>query len=483
MPLIEFESIENEPDIVRLILTNQQDKLLPLINADNANALANNGCSILALAADRGNLELVTLLVKHAAICDALFDTDKWKKMTVLMFAAASGNLELVAYLLAIKEFAVMIDHENKDKLTALNFAALYGHKAIVDLLLERGANNTIETWRSSTNATLLMWAVIYGQFSGVQYLLNFSGLKKLINHANQISAQTALTLAVEWGFHEIALYLKREGATTDVEAWENEFGSNLLMIAALNGATQGVNYMLSPLSGFNFKQRINYKNREGYTAITLAAIAGYAEIVDILKGEGADTQLMHWRNAANSTLLMISAMHGWIRGIQYLLQIPEFRSLINAKNRYELSAPYVAAIHGHGSVVQMLEKAGAAETSANFHRWRDASDNTLLIKAASSGLLSGLKYLLQFPNMRDLTNHTNVDGLTALELTPLAHYPTIKPLLLQNATAKTEEQLENHFKLKKEILPFFEKFASNRIASIITSYSIETNHRVQFVF
>lgn len=472
MPLIKFENLANEPELVQLVFSSPRAKLLTMIMRENANIIASNGCSILAIAADRGDLELVTALLSNGAKTDTVPAEGKWHNTTVLMFASASGNLKLVSFLLTIPECKATVKNNNTDKHTAFTFAAIRGHTEIMQCLSNEGTTPSIDSlhkWRSASNGTLLMWAVIYNQFSGLKYLLSLPGFPEIINHAGK-GKQTALIIAVEFGFKEMVLYLQQQGASTDINRWVNEYGSNLLMFAVLNAASAGIEYMLSPDNGFDFKEKINISRKDGHTALTLAAISGHSEVVELLEKKGATNNLAQWRNINNSTILMVAAMNGSLPGIRYLLKIPSIASLIDAKNIHQLTALNIAAVHGHANIVKELEKAGAHETTQNFHEWRDSAGNTLLSKAASNSLEAGMKYLMQFPKMRSLINHANKDGHTALELTlPDLYFKLQKQLdLVDNKKVKTAD---NYFELKKEILLYFEKSSVNRVATIITSY------------
>ena len=174
----------------------------------------------LMLATQKGNLQIVKLLLENGASVDKQEEV-----LTPLMFASNRGDLEIVKLLL---ENGANVDKESNG-FTALFFASQNGHLEIVKLLLENGAS--VDKNRSMT--TPLINASRIGHLEIV---------KVLLEHGASLSdkdnfGMTPLIAAVDEGNIEIVEYLLEKGA--NVHDTLND-GRTVIKVATSNFASTG---------------------------------------------------------------------------------------------------------------------------------------------------------------------------------------------------------------------------------------------------
>jgi len=136
----------------------------------------------LVVAADRGNTELLRILVAEYGLA-----VDAWDG-AALHHAAASGQMAAVRFLLERGS-----DVESRDN-RALRWAVLRGHADVVSLLLDQGADRQVLTAEDLTSACG------NGHLQLVEYLMGEVGLAS--------DDDNLLRHAVIEGHHEIVRYL-----------------------------------------------------------------------------------------------------------------------------------------------------------------------------------------------------------------------------------------------------------------------------------
>lgn len=146
----------------------------------------------LVVAADRGNTELLRVLVEDYGLA-----VDAWEG-AALHHAAASGRMASVRFLLEKG-----CDVEARDN-RALRWAVLRGHADIVSLLVAQGANRHVLTAVDLTSASG------NGHLPLVKYLMEEVGLAS--------DDDSPLRHAVIEGHHEIVRYLSQT-ETADIRA------------------------------------------------------------------------------------------------------------------------------------------------------------------------------------------------------------------------------------------------------------------------
>ena len=185
---------------------------------------------------------------------------------------AKFGNIDIVKCLhkngVDINKF---LYPRSSEAATPLIFAAIEGHVDIVDYLLPFVDINAVDF---EDEWTVLMYACYYGQIDVVDRLLNVEGCDVNYRGYSEIIDESALSLAVEMGHHEIVDRLIVHGA--DIH-FQDDDGNNLLHLAVQNGDLQMVNHIW--LLGLD----INQQNFDGDTPLTLASKLRLDEIEKLI--------------------------------------------------------------------------------------------------------------------------------------------------------------------------------------------------------
>lgn len=140
--------------ILMLALREHSDKVFNLLMAQpeiKIEARANNGDTVIMIASYEENLNAVKKLITS----DAQINQPGW---TALHYAAAKGNLDIIALLL---EHSAYIDTESPNKTTPLMMAVRSGKSEAITLLLDEGADATI---KNQLGLTALDFALKYEQ-------------------------------------------------------------------------------------------------------------------------------------------------------------------------------------------------------------------------------------------------------------------------------------------------------------------------------
>ncbi|ETL78358.1 hypothetical protein L917_20824 [Phytophthora nicotianae] len=211
--------------------------------------------------AAEGDLECLEEILDSGRVGVNDVDVDGF---TALMVAAAEGHRDVVRALIRRGADVGVRTHELRS--TALHFAAKNGDAEIVAALCECDAA-VVDSWNVNAD-TPLIWACIEGRAEAVKVLLKHGAD---VNVLNQYGASTLLC-AVMIG----------EDPEQDEES-DKRRAEILAMLLEKNG------------------KLVNFQDREGSTAMHLAAACGYLECVKILLASGADITL---RNAIGQTPL-----------------------------------------------------------------------------------------------------------------------------------------------------------------------------------
>ncbi|XP_078225935.1 ankyrin repeat domain-containing protein 6 isoform X21 [Callithrix jacchus] len=115
----------------------QTENVVQLINKGAKVAVTKHGRTPLHLAANKGHLPVVQILLKAGCDLDVQDDGDQ----TALHRATVVGNTEIISAL--IRE-GCALDRQDKAGDTALHVAAALNHKKVAKILLEAGADTTI---------------------------------------------------------------------------------------------------------------------------------------------------------------------------------------------------------------------------------------------------------------------------------------------------------------------------------------------------
>lgn len=227
---------------------------------------------------------------------------------TVLMMAAMNGYHEVVEVLLQHK---ASVNQPNKSGYTALMLAYRGGHQKAAEVLLRYGASPDMKDSSGKTAAqyapktpapvvtpvapsrgvaTALHKAVLAGKPSMVKSALSAPGVNV---EARDEMDRTPLMVAAQKDRSSSARMLLAAGASPN--AVSAKYGTTALMMAAMNGYHEVVEVLIR--GGAN----INAQNKSGFTALMLAARGGHMQTVKVLLNHGASKHIKDssGRNAA----------------------------------------------------------------------------------------------------------------------------------------------------------------------------------------
>uniref|UniRef100_A0A673LDJ6 Kinase D-interacting substrate of 220 kDa-like n=1 Tax=Sinocyclocheilus rhinocerous TaxID=307959 RepID=A0A673LDJ6_9TELE len=299
----------------------------------------NENCqTALMLASEQGSLEIVQELIRRGANVN-LDDIDCW---TALISAAKEGHTEVVKELL---ENNANVEHRDMGGWSALMWASYKGRVEVARLLLEKGANPNIT---GQYSVYPIIWAAGRGHAEIVQLLLQH-GAK--VNCSDKYGT-TPLIWAARKGHYDCVMHLLENGANVDQEGAVHTFFFKLLCLldlAVRGGFTEVVKELLKR------NPNMNMTDKDGNTALMIAAIEGYTEIVQDLLDAGTyvnipDRYLRNLEIPINLVCVFVSqsgdtALHIAIRGrsrklAELLLRNPKDGRLLYRPNK-EGETPY----------------------------------------------------------------------------------------------------------------------------------------------
>lgn len=258
-------------------------------------------------AADSGNDAIVELLLENGA------DVNRKSKLyqeSALHFATRGRSERCIELLL---EYGADIDAKKKRGTSALQMAAWDGNEALVRLLLDSGADIHMA---DDHGRQALQYAVENAR-SDTVYLLLVKDADINGGFSVEKRGDTPLYKAVHFGHHELAETLIAEGADTEIR---NHLGRTALHEAAAMGQDAIVRLLVE--CGANVNTRvsshamdsgvtpllfaadqghlstvgllidlgawIDWKDSDGWTALTMAEHATHVNVVKLLKEKGA---------------------------------------------------------------------------------------------------------------------------------------------------------------------------------------------------
>jgi ankyrin repeat protein len=309
----------------------EQVRVLAFSESNINQSSRSSGNSVLAEAVERGNREIMAVLISAGADVNTRSDAGRTALMSLsekaspelvrdLVFAGAklnarddAGNSALMnasssssaSVLSELIKIGAQVDATNSSGETALFAAARANSAEAIELLIKAGANVNA---RDEDGQTALMAIASSGDFEKARALIAHGAeidlkdndgqtllmlaamnedprLAKLLLEAGakmdatDREGTTALMMAAERGPETTALLLIQAGA--QVNAVDKE-GRSVLMRAVFNGQEENVRALLN--AGADYKA----KDKEGNTVLALARENGNEEVLKLLKSRGA---------------------------------------------------------------------------------------------------------------------------------------------------------------------------------------------------
>ena len=329
-------------------------------NSSKREIMDSNARSLLFLAAEKGQLDVVRLLLDNKAQIEAKDS----KARTPLSVAAGEGQKEVVELLLNNK---AQIEVKDRNERTPISLAAEKGHKGVAELLLEKKA---ITEAKDSKARTPLSVAAGEGQKNVVELLLE-NNAEIEVKDRNE---RTPISLAAEKGHMDVvqlllekkaeikdsrshfssALYFAADNGhvavvklflnkSADIEAKDTSYAQTPLSLAAEEGHLDIVTLLLER------KAEIETTDYDGQTPLSLAAEEGHLDIVTLLLERKAEIETTDYDG---QTPLSLAAEEGHLDIVTLLL---ERKAEIETTDWHERTPLSWAAYNGHADIVQLL--------------------------------------------------------------------------------------------------------------------------------
>ncbi|KFP82092.1 PREDICTED: ankyrin repeat domain-containing protein 6 isoform X4 [Apaloderma vittatum] len=229
----------------------QVENVVQLINKGAKVAVTKHGRTPLHLAAHKGHLHVVQVLLKAGCDLDIQDDSDQ----TALHRAAVVGNTDVIATLI---QEGCALDRQDKDGNTALHEACWHGFSQSAKVLVKAGANVL----------------------------------------AKNKAGNTPLHLACQNSHSQSTRVLLLGGSRADLK---NNAGDTCLHVAARYNHLPIIRVLLSAFCS------VHEKNQAGDTALHVAAALNHRKVVKLLLEAGADASVV---NNAGQTPLEVARQH-----------------------------------------------------------------------------------------------------------------------------------------------------------------------------
>jgi cytohesin len=290
--------------------------------------------------------------------------------VTPLMVAALEGSLDIVALLLDHAADPNAVDDQGR---TPLGMAEAKGHGAVAQALRARGA---------SAEATIpadqaLMLAAERGDAAGIEAAVARGAQVNSHDTRKSADGKTPLVLAVENGHEDAVKALLRLGADVELKAKTSPHNTRAILdsesqertplhVAAALGRTGLAKLLLD--SGASLKARD--ESRE--TPLHVAAAGNHVEAVRLLLEHGADVEA---KGRDNMTPLLYAAARGHVEAGLALLDGGADARAANRSRETALhyavssrSAPLVRALVARGADPKAPNKYGSSALERGAH-------------------------------------------------------------------------------------------------------------------
>ncbi len=329
--------------------------------------------SVLALAAEHGDLEVAKLLLEKGAKVDVRIGYQQTALMkaaekgkcdvvtllrgygananardlcgnTPLMKAAAEGHDEAVVALLSKspgpkRSRPARINARNDSNETALMLAAQKGHTKIVEALAKHGAKVHARKGRTASEMAKTWAARVTGPFSQYAAFMGLigSGLGILIDVAG---------MAHDWYKYGFTNMLRSMLPSND----KGFVGG--LMVIATGLAVVGVAGLIDKANRRVWRN-IAENGANGETAVMMAAAKGHTETVELLLSQPGKP----YRKATDGTTLLMSAARGNAKTLEKVLEYASTHQLgwFSARNKAGWNTAMHAAASGNRECFEYL--------------------------------------------------------------------------------------------------------------------------------
>ena len=307
-----------------------------------------------------------------------------------LHYAAASGHIELVTWLL---EHGANVQAIDECGITIVGTAAYHGHNELVERLLEEHVR---EEDRSHAIREAFMNAIQEGHAPLVQWLIEYGRLAESAQYSKW-SAEY-LFIAIQLGYADVVRLLHRSGTSLIIRCE----GLTALHMAAKAGNAEVVQYIDENCTADQIRK---VDSNKLMTPLHFAAANGHLEVVKYLLNKGASFKSC---DEDKATPLHLAAANGHLEVVKCLV---DQKASLKSRNKDYATPLHLAARYGQADVVQHL-----VENGANLYAKSHEKDNVLHYAArAESGI--AVARCLPEEDIRKLLSQANTYGDTPLSL------------------------------------------------------------------
>jgi ankyrin repeat protein len=340
-----YNSQEHGVGIARLLLERGVD-----VNRGTKNLF-----TPLHLAAFKGRLEIVQLLLDHGARAKA---ENEWCETALHIVSRGEFDTQEQGVGIArlLLERGANVNTREKDLFTPLHSAALNGRLEIAQLLLDHGANAKAENDDRETALHL----VSQGKYNSQEHGVGIARL--LLERGVDVNAQrknlfTPLHLAAFKGRLEIAQLLLDHGARVKAENEWCETALHIVSRGEFDTQEQGVGIARLLLER---GADVNARQKDLSTPLHSAAFKGRLEIARLLLGHGANAKAEN--NDRETALHLVSRgeYDSQDHGVGISLLLLKHGIDVHAHNKYHDTALSLAAFNGRPEITRLLLDHGA---------------------------------------------------------------------------------------------------------------------------
>eukprot|EP00210_Caulerpa_lentillifera_P009480 g9040.t1 len=314
----------------------------------------------------------------------------------------------------------VLVQNNSGD--TPLHLSALRGNLKMFGLFVRRGADLWIRGWGGST---ALHDAVSEGHLDIIHSILKTTPSKHQLNLKDDVE-MTALGCAITNDRLNIVQLLCKFGCNSHV-TYRGSIKNCLLHWASFNRSKKCLEYFLREKC-----LNVDTRNTLGTTALHVAAMKGYIDIMHILINYGANITAT---TSDGDNSLHLALIEGKIEAVRFLLEKRIFpRVNVDQENNKGRTPLHIATERCNVDSTKLLINAGAQPFRKNncncgpIH-YAAKHGNTLIAKTLIS--------LLNATQRVNLIQERTADGWTALHIaTNQKHYDFVKFLLDRGATS-----------------------------------------------
>ena len=405
------------------------------------NTEVGNGATALHAAAENGHLDVVAKLLELGAL-----QLGSMQGTTPLITALQYRHKEIALVLINASCSAKINAQVPIDGAYAIYTAAGNGYTSVVKALLKYDKEKVDVNLITRSGQTALSHAVFKRKHKSVSLLLK-EGAK------GEISTPAALAQAVEMGDAKSARLLLKHDPVGCKASFQQKMEITPMHAAAKSGKPKLLGLLLRH---FNSSDIINRGvTSTGATALMFAARSGCNSCAHVLLAAGADVnKRAKDKPLYGATALYLAAQNNHLEVVETLVRAGADVEL--SLRDIEVTPAFVAAERGHVDVLKFLVETAGANPSA-----RNANEISCLEMGAISGRQDVVDYLYSVSNARErteslrfvLTQHVTVDIVRSFIRNHASLKLNLVKIMLQSLGEASDQRLIHAPTVLKDLL------------------------------